>query len=352
MPTQVQPWDLNGAYMEGQQLRLQNDTLKQKNALAAQTVQNDTNALGLRQQEFDAARANALAAQRAQQKLQEMVQYRDAPPEVKAQYVAAQAQQHPEFAQTPFAQLPPDQAFDAMYKAAEYAATGKPPALPFNQTSDYQKLTLQGQQAADLERQRAASAAALERQKAGSAAALERMKLQGGAGAGGGPPARPLPVGALKLVDEAQQAINASSESLSLVDSAIGTVESGKVNLGLLSNAVSRTKNAIGSSDPQSRAYSDVKQTLEKLRNNYLLLAKGVQTEGDATRAWNSEIGENVQNDNNLAAQQLKKAKGLIERAIQAQSVRIDNIYANFGTSRPNAAPQAAPGGWSIEPVN
>lgn len=250
--------------------------------------------------------------------------------------------------------LPPEGPDNLPPEAVDQIAVkfGVAPPQPFEQTPDYQKIKLQGQQAAELERQRAASAAALERQKAGSAAALERMKLQGGAGAGGGPPARPLPVGALKLVDEAQQAINASSESLALVDSAIGTVESGKAKLGILSNAVSRTKNAIGNSDAQSRAYSDVKQTLEKLRNNYLLLAKGVQTEGDATRAWNSEIGENVQNDNKLAAQQLKKAKGLIERAIEAQNARIDNVYANFGTSRPNAAPQAAPGGWSIEPVN
>jgi hypothetical protein len=76
-------------------------------------------------------------------------------------------------------------------------------------------------------------------------------------------------------------------------------------------------------------------QTLEKLRNNYLLLAKGVQTEGDAQRAWNSEIGESVQNDNQLALQQLEKAQRMIQMATDAQKARIDTVYSNFGQEAP-----------------
>jgi len=155
--------------------------------------------------------------------------------------------------------------------------------------------------------------------------------------------ARPLPIGALRLVDEAQQAINASGESLALVDRALATVEGGNVSLGLASNAISRGRNAMGASSDNSRAFADIKQTLEKLRNNYLLLAKGVQTEGDAQRAWNSEIGESVQNDNRLAAQQLKKAKAMLERAVASQNVRIETVYSNFGQEAPaKAAPQAS----------
>jgi hypothetical protein len=82
---------------------------------------------------------------------------------------------------------------------------------------------------------------------------------------------------------------------------------------------------------------------MEKLRNNYLLLAKGVQTEGDAQRAWNSEIGEHVQNDNALALQQMEKAQGMVDRAIEAQNRRVETVYENFGTEPPTRS--AAPGG-------
>lgn len=151
-------------------------------------------------------------------------------------------------------------------------------------------------------------------------------------GGGGG-----LPVGALRMVDDAKQAMAATKESLSLIDGALNTIRSGKVDLGVASNAVARSRNALGLSSEGSRAYSSIRQTLEKLRNNYLLLAKGVQTEGDATRAWNSEIGESVQNDNKLAIQQLEKARGLIQRMTELQQDRIDTVYANYGAEPPNS---------------
>lgn len=144
-----------------------------------------------------------------------------------------------------------------------------------------------------------------------------------------------LPIGALRLVSETQQSIDTAGESLAVIDGAIKTLESGKVKLGMVSNQLNRAKNYVGASDEGSRAYADLNQTLEKLRNNYLLLAKGVQTEGDATRAWNSEIGESTQNDNKLAGQQLKKAKALIERMALLQKDRIDTIYSNYGGARP-----------------
>jgi hypothetical protein len=114
-------------------------------------------------------------------------------------------------------------------------------------------------------------------------------------------------------------------------------LKSGKVTLGAVRNLESRARNFAGNSDENSRAYASVRQTLEKLRNNYLLLAKGVQTEGDAVRAWNSEIGEFVQNDNTLALQQLEKARAAVVRATAAQNRRIETVYRNFGAQPPAA---------------
>jgi hypothetical protein len=159
-------------------------------------------------------------------------------------------------------------------------------------------------------------------------------KLYGKGGSGG---SKPLPTSALRIVDEANQAIAASAESKALVDAAIAKLEGGQVKLGAAENLKSRGKNWAGKSDDNSRAYADVQQTFEKLRNNYMLLAKGVQTEGDAQRAWASEIGEFVQNDNALALQQMKKAQGMVDRAIAAQEARVDTVYSNFGSERPEA---------------
>jgi hypothetical protein len=122
-----------------------------------------------------------------------------------------------------------------------------------------------------------------------------------------------------------------------LVEAAIAKLEGGQVKLGAVRNLASRGKNWAGKSDDNSRAYADVQQTFEKIRNNYMLLAKGVQTEGDAQRAWASEIGEFVQNDNALALQQMKKAQGMVDRAIAAQEARVDTVYTNFGSERPEA---------------
>ncbi len=127
----------------------------------------------------------------------------------------------------------------------------------------------------------------------------------------------------LKIVDEAQQGLHAVNDSLRLANDAIAKIEKGEVKLGAIDNLYSRTSNFLGASTPNSRAYTDVQQTFEKLRNNYLLLAKGVQTEGDAIRAWNSEIGENAQNDNQLALQQLRKAMSLMESMAAMQKSRI-----------------------------
>lgn len=183
---------------------------------------------------------------------------------------------------------------------------------------------------------------AADRRRAEREIALERLRQQGRPAPaaatvpGAAPPQKPLPVAALRIVDEAKQAIGASSQSIKLIDTALAKLKGGQLNLGMVSNTKARLRNALGVSTPQSRAYTDLNQTLEKLRNNYLLLAKGVQTEGDATRAWNSEIGESVQNDNKLADQQLRKAKAMIEQAIADQNGRIETVYSNYGT-QPNA---------------
>ncbi len=162
------------------------------------------------------------------------------------------------------------------------------------------------------------------------------IRSNGAGGAGGGPR---LPAGAMKIIDDATLAMGAADESEGLARDAIKTIATSGVNLGLADNLINRGKNFIGKADPASMAYAGVQQTFEKLRNNYLLLAKGVQTEGDAIRAWNSEIGEAAAYDNELATQQLEKALTLIDMNRQLQGRRIDGVYYNYGQTAPPRVP-------------
>lgn len=150
-----------------------------------------------------------------------------------------------------------------------------------------------------------------------------------------------LPPAIYKIVDEASQAISTANGADSIIQTALDDLK--KVDLGAANNLFSRVKNMAGASDPASRAYVGIKQGFEKLRNNYLLLAKGVQTEGDATRAWNSEIGQDVQYDNDLAQQQLMKAQTMISDMLEAQSNRIESAYATYGAARPAASRPSVP---------
>jgi hypothetical protein len=68
---------------------------------------------------------------------------------------------------------------------------------------------------------------------------------------------------------------------------------------------------------------------MEKQRNASLLLNKGVQTEGDAQRAWN-ELFANM-NDKGVVKQRLQELQKINERAANLKQLNIDNIRRNYG---------------------
>ncbi|MDR6955980.1 hypothetical protein J2X65_005367 [Ancylobacter sp. 3268] len=100
-------------------------------------------------------------------------------------------------------------------------------------------------------------------------------------------------------------------------------IEAGTLSLGPVSNVMSGAKNWIGSSDEGSRNYASFMSGLEKLRNDSLRLNKGVQTEGDAVRAWN-ELLNNV-NDPAVVRQRLTEIQDINRKAITFKYGLIDN---------------------------
>jgi hypothetical protein len=242
--------------------------------------------------------------------------------------------------------------------------TGGAPAAPTT-TQEFPRVTPQAQGAMDAEARRIKEAELREinaglgmpqtpedtRRMQAAKAALERELGGGGGGGDAGaqpqsqkardalivasnkqnPQGKPLPAPALKLQQEELDAIGTAASinaDLAAINKLLAT---NKLNLGPIKNVIAQGRNAAGLSDENSRNLTSFKATLERLRNDSLRLNKGVQTEGDAQRAWN-EVVTNI-NDPGVVRQRLSEIDAINKRAITLRRMNIDNIRQNYGHS-------------------
>lgn len=140
---------------------------------------------------------------------------------------------------------------------------------------------------------------------------------------------KPLPTAALKMQQEAVDAIGTVGSINADLKAIDQQIQSGKLDFGPVSNIVNQARNAVGMSSEESRNFSSFKSTLEKLRNDSLRLNKGVQTEGDAQRAWN-ELFSNI-NDKKLVQQRLAEIQAINDRAANLRRLEVDTIRRNYG---------------------
>lgn len=140
---------------------------------------------------------------------------------------------------------------------------------------------------------------------------------------------KPMPAAALKMQQEGLDAIGTASSINSDLDAVSQQIAGGKLKFGPVSNLLNSGLNAVGASTEESRNFASFKTNLEKLRNDSLRLNKGVQTDGDAQRAWN-ELFQNI-NDTEVVKQRLGEIKRLNERAVQLRKLDIDNVRINYG---------------------
>jgi hypothetical protein len=156
-----------------------------------------------------------------------------------------------------------------------------------------------------------------------------------------GADSKPIPVGALRMAQDARDALSVATgmdTELSRIDTQI---RDGKLNLGVVANLASRGKNATGLSDENSRNFQLMRSTFEKMRNDSLRLNKGVQTEGDAQRAWD-ELFANLSDEKAVRAQ-IARIRSINERAIQLQEENRDAVYENYGRETPRPSGAASP---------
>jgi hypothetical protein len=138
-----------------------------------------------------------------------------------------------------------------------------------------------------------------------------------------------LPPAALKMQNETLEEMGLAgsiTSDLAALDQQLAT---GKLNVGPVRNVVNSARNYAGFSNEESQNYNSFRTTLEKLRNDSLRLNKGVQTEGDAQRAWNELMG-NI-NDPAVVRKRLGEIQSINERAAGLKRLQLDTLRANFG---------------------
>lgn len=185
----------------------------------------------------------------------------------------------------------------------------------------------------------------VQQDKAGNIRPVQGYTPKAGAGAG---PGKPLPTAALKMVQEGKDAIGTASSINADLGTIAQQITDGKLSFGPVSNLVNAGRNAAGASTEQSRNFASFKASLEKLRNDSLRLNKGVQTDGDAQRAWN-ELFQNI-NDTRLVQQRLGEIQRINDRGVQLRQLDIDGVLQNYGrdpmdTSAYASQPSALSGG-------
>lgn len=145
----------------------------------------------------------------------------------------------------------------------------------------------------------------------------------------GGTATKPLPATALKMQQEALDSlgiVGGINADLGAIEKQIDT---GKLKFGPLSNLTNSAMNALGASSDNSRNFSSFKSNMERLRNESLRLNAGVQTDGDAQRAWN-ELFQNI-NDTKLVKQRLQEIQRINARGAELQKLKVDGVRANYG---------------------
>jgi hypothetical protein len=147
-----------------------------------------------------------------------------------------------------------------------------------------------------------------------------------------------LPASALKLQQEELDAVATASTITTDLAALTRQLDSGKLKLGPVSNLANTARNFVGASSEESRNLASLKASLEKLRNDSLRLNKGVQTEGDAVRAWN-EVVTNI-NDPAVLKQRLTEIQAINQRAAALRRANVDIIRQNFGAGPLDMTPQ------------
>ncbi len=164
--------------------------------------------------------------------------------------------------------------------------------------------------------------------------------------AAGRTPANPkgggqLPASALKIQNDLVEDVGIAGSIKSDLAAMKSQLDMGTLPIGPASNPLQSLRNVSGMSTPESRNYNTFRTSLERMRNESLRLNKGVQTEGDAQRAWAELMGS--LNDKKVVGQRLDEIIKLNERAANLKTMQVDLMRSNFNMEPLDTSKFAAP---------
>lgn len=141
---------------------------------------------------------------------------------------------------------------------------------------------------------------------------------------------KPLPSDTRNAVRSAREAIQIGTTIDKDLADFQAKIENGTMQLGPLSNMYAEGANAGWLPDTESaRAYGSFNAALERLRNESLRLNNGVQTDGDAKRAWN-ELIANMGNQA-FVLERIKEIREINRRGAQLQYEKMQASLQEFG---------------------
>jgi hypothetical protein len=152
---------------------------------------------------------------------------------------------------------------------------------------------------------------------------------------------RPPPPAALAKHTELSSSLSRVGSTRGDVGRILGYIEDGQLDLSLLGNL--RQKAALAgipfTANDQTPTYGEFAQLLERMRNTRLLENVGVQTDGDAVRAYNELVAgtgneRSVLHNLRIVARELERQ----ERELQGAVGRYESTYGIEGGSAPPPA--------------
>lgn len=180
----------------------------------------------------------------------------------------------------------------------------------------------------------------------------------GSAGAGSG--MKPPPVGAIKGMNESREALRAFENSQGTISRLEALAQGGDdpntpqieaapaMDVGPLSQGKAWVQNKLGNAGENTQKIMALKQEKEKLRGDYLLMSKGVQTEGDAKRAMDAMMPDT--NDINVLKNQLSTVAQRMKEMAAIHDESLKSYEQYYGAPKPAGAAPAAPtqGGFKV----
>lgn len=141
-----------------------------------------------------------------------------------------------------------------------------------------------------------------------------------------------LPVTMQKAEDADLEAVDLARNISDDLSAQAKALESGAFGVGPVDKAGYAVASALGLGGDETSAYNSYRATLEKMRNDSLRLNKGVQTEGDAQRAWNELFSAVGSNDTGTVKKRLLEIDEINARAAKEAQRRIDIRRKRNGT--------------------